>query len=704
MNLPSLPASIELAVSGMTCNNCAKGVERLLQEFGATDIAVNAGAATARFRLTQPEKLPEIRAAIQNLGYKVDDTPSAEGRGLSPLEIKFLICLPLTLPLLLPMWLPLHFLHQPLVQLLLSTPVFIVGVRHFGRSALAGLKMRYANMDVLILLSVVSSYLYSLAGYLLSIDDTLFFETSATIVTIVLFGNLLEERAVRRTTSAIDALSRMAPTRAKRIVRSVGGERSEDITRDQINAGDLLAVNIGDQIPVDGTVTQGTLVIDQSMLTGESMPVEKFAGDKVLGGTIVRQGSGRLRADRLWDDTVFAKVIEFVKDAQARRPQIQRLGDKVSSIFVPVVGAISFLTLAISWLLIGLPFADSLMRAVAVLVVACPCAMGLATPTAIMVGIGHAARNGILVKGGDTLEQLAQIRQIAFDKTGTLTEGRFRITEIKSLGAEPAEVRSIVRELEEHSSHPLARSLVAELADAAPYNLTGFEERPGVGLFGAGADGRKFALGGVALVGREQAAANSGADLFLTADGKIIATIAMTDALRDDAPGLISALQSDAIKTILISGDRSQRCREVAAALNLDEWHAEKLPQEKAELLARLGSSAPIAFAGDGINDAPSLSTAAVGISLQGGSPAALQSAQVVMLSGKLGDLGKALRIARLTLRLIKQNLFWAFIYNIMAIPLAASGQLTPAVAALAMTFSDLCVILNSLRLRLAKI
>ena len=688
---------VTVSVVGMHCVNCARNIEKSLKDFGLADAQVNFASSEARFSLDDEARLPEVLQRIRALGYKAslpDERPE-EDTSLSTIEKLFALCAPLTLLLMLHMVLPFHWLHSPNVQLLLCTPVFIVGLFYFGTSALASLRSGVPNMDVLIIIGVIASFAYSLTGTLLSLGpDYLFYETAATITTIVLLGNILEHRAIKKTTSAIEELAHLQPRRAKRIEVRDGTEHVVEVAVRDVHPGDLILLNTGDHIPADGEVTWGAGAVNEAMISGEAVPLDKATGDTVIGGTVLASGNLKIRATAVGEHSVLAHIIRLVKDAQLNKPRIQRLGDVVSAWFVPAVLAISLLTFGVSWGFLGVGFQAALLRAVAVLVISCPCAMGLATPTAVMVGLGRAAKHGILIKGADTAETFAGIDMVLFDKTGTLTTGMFSIEKLDFIGGDEEATRAAIAGLEHYSSHPIARSLVRHIAAPRRLEFHEVEETKGAGIRGRGEDGSLYEIG------RE---AQSGA-LAFTKDGTLRARIMLSDEVKPEAARVVQDLKALGVRTVLVSGDHREKCAQLAAQLGIDEVHAEKKPDEKLAIVRHLSAQARTAVVGDGINDAPSLSGASVGVSLSDATEAAIQSAQVLLLHGRLDFLVAALKISRLTYRTIRQNLFWAFFYNVIAIPLAAAGYLSPMVAAFSMATSDVVVILNSLRLRTQRI
>jgi Cu+-exporting ATPase len=693
-----------LAIQGMTCANCALGIKKHLGKKGIQQVQVNFATSEATFNKDRNYNTKDVISLINKLGYKANMiTDEVESPGLSSIEKKFFFTLIFTLPLFSHMFLPKeNFLQNAFVQFFLCLPVFFVGVWHFGKSAYSSLKTGLPNMDVLILMGSSAAFFYSIYGWVLFYGTEqshhyLFFETTATIITLVLLGNVLEHRSVKQTTTAIRELSEIKTGLAK---REVNGE-IEATAFDEIKVNDILIVNMGDKIPVDGKVVWGTALIDESMLTGESIPVTKELDETVIGGTIVKSGSIKMRATSVGDDTLLSQIIELVKNAEDNKPDIQSLGDKVSGIFVPIVLLIAILTFFISHYVFGVLLTDAFLRSIAVLVISCPCAMGLATPTAVMVGIGRAAKKGILLKGGGTLEKLASVKSIVFDKTGTLTTGEFSIKQIKVVEGEEMFVKSIIYNLEKHSSHPIAQSLVNGLQEEAKsLEFEKINEEKGIGI-SAIYKGDKYQIGSGRLLKEN----NNEYDLYLLKNNKVIAFIDIEDELKKDAKTVIEKVREIGIQPILLSGDKAKKCADLSEKLNFLEVYSEQLPNEKLEKIKQLVNKNPTAMFGDGINDAPALAQATVGISISNATQVAIQSADVILLNkNELSQLPKALQVARHTLLTIKQNLFWAFAYNIVAIPIAAMGFLNPMWGALFMAFSDVIVIGNSIRLKYKKI
>lgn len=703
--------SSSLQVEGMTCTNCADSVQRGLQNVGLQAVEVDHVTGQVRFQNPNGISREKTRKAVEGLGYHVSDEKEEEEKGWSLIEKKFFFALSFTLPLFLHMFLPASsFLNNALVQIGLALPVFILGVLHFGKSAWNGIKSGVTNMDVLIFIGSTAAFGYSLSGVIMhyptsAVQDFLFFETSATIITLVLLGNLIEQRSVARTSSAIRELDQLKRSEAKRILEQANGTEYETIEAEEVQIGDLLQIDMGARVPVDGRVIEGEASADESMITGESEPVHKKAGDRLIGGTVLQEGSLKMEADKVGDETVLSNIIEMVKRAQHDKPSIQRMGDKVSSVFVPVVLLISLSTFLISYFAVGLAGSQALMNSIAVLVISCPCAMGLATPTAVAAGIGRAAKNGVLIKGGSTLEEYSGIKNVVLDKTGTLTNGKFSITGIESLNGLPEDqIRAIVLALEERSSHPIAKALVKELkGKSGQVGLQDVEEVKGEGIQGRSTDGDIYKLGSARFTGTEEGGSNS--TLFLKKNEELVSRIAIQDGLKSGAKEMIDHLRGQGVRTILLSGDKKENCDKIASELGIDVVHAEQLPDEKLKRIEAYANEAPTSMVGDGVNDAPALARSNVGVSLGDATEVAIQSARVVLLDGSdLRNVNYSMALSRNTVSTIKQNLFWAFFYNVIAIPIAAVGLLNPMIAALSMAFSDVIVVGNSIRLKFKRI
>ncbi|MCC6723120.1 MAG: cadmium-translocating P-type ATPase [Saprospiraceae bacterium] len=704
-----------LKVEGMDCASCASNITKFLEKKGLQQVNVNFSSGDVEFEQPVDEvPLELVVEGINKLGYHVvqdNQTP------FWTLDRKLIFCAIFTIPLLgshLLMMAGIHILQNGWVQFAMALPVYIVGFLHFGKTSLGALRNRSTHMDILIFIGSTAAFIYSTIGLLKNDPKLYFFETSATIITLVLLGNWFEKRAVKQTTSAIEDLTKLQVEFAKKIMPSGA---VVTIEASEVLPGDWLQVNEGDKIPVDGTVLKGSADVDESMLTGESLPVSRLPDDRVLGGSLVSSGSLTIAATATTRDTTLSQMIELVKSAQINKPDIQRLADRISGVFVPVVLGISILTFFVSVFFFDIAPQKAMLNAIAVLVISCPCAMGLATPTAVMVGVGRLAKNGILVKGAQTIEVFAGIKNFVFDKTGTLTNGDFKIKSIKyypvNLGLQPtdapqseirnpkSEINAMLLKMERHSSHPIAQSLMKELGeekDLPKVIINKIQELKGQGVTAFDAEGNELRLGSKRFAGANFE--ENQAALFFSKNGQPLASIEIEDAVKPDAAALMDYLRSTDRSPVMLSGDRASKVNEVAQQLGITRIFAEQLPADKLNIIKQLSAEAPTAMIGDGINDAPALAQATIGISLSNASQVAMQSAQIILLNGNLNRLATALAISTATLQTIKQNLFWAFAYNVVAIPVAAMGFLNPTWGALFMAFSDVVVIGNSLRLK----
>jgi len=688
--------NIILKVNGMSCTNCAKGIQKNLENNNVKEVNVNFSSSEVSFIAINDNDINKTKQLIKKMGYTIYDEKIKQK--ISKLEKYFFTSLFFTIPLFSHMFLSKeNILHNPLVQFILCLPVFIIGIKFFGKSAWNSIKMKFPNMDVLIFIGSTSAFLYSLIGWIIfnnteQVYNYMFFETCATIITLVLLGNLLEHNSIKKTTSSITDLSKMQHTIAKREINGL----VEEIKIDETKVNDILIVNAGDIVPIDGKIIEGSCSVDESMLTGESLPISKFNNDNVIGGTIVTNGNIKIKVTNKKEDTVLSKIILLIKDAQKSKPKIQRTGDKISAIFVPVVITISILTIITGYYFFNLTFQEALLRSIAVLVISCPCAMGLATPTAVMVGVGIAAKKGILIKGGDTLEKLADIKTIAFDKTGTLTSGDFEIEKLFINGNEnESEIKNIIYNLEKHSSHPIAKSLCKTYKKFAT-NLKASKiiENKGKSIVGI-INNQKYEIGSSKIKDIED-----DFDIYLYREEKLIAKLKLYDQIKHRTKETIEKINSK-YNTILISGDSKKKCNSISEKLHIKETYSEQTPIDKINLIDRLVQKNPTIMVGDGVNDAPALEKATIGISLSDSTQIAIKSADIVLLDkNTIEKLPQALDVGKHTLLTIKQNLFWAFSYNIIAIPLAILGLLNPMWAALFMAFSDIVVIGNSIRLR----
>lgn len=706
--------TVSTIVEGMTCGNCALTISKLLEKKGMKNISANAASGEVNFTIPADENVNRIFDAIDDLGYKVvreTDEANAnfsvkESHTHSTSKLLYLAII-LTIPLLLHMFTSWQVLHNPWVQLALATPVYAIGCYVFFPSAFRSVRHGLPNMNVLIVLGASAAYFYSLIGLLFfpaEAHNYLFFETTAAIITLVMTGNWLEHRTVKSTTVAIDALVKLQPQFAKIIMTdSLGKDSVMQVESKYVRSGDVVLINNGDNIPVDGSIIFGDAQVDEHMITGESVPVHKQTGEEVVGGTLVLDGSIKIKATAVGNSSVLSNIIRMVREAQAIKPPLQKLADKISGIFVPVVLGISILTIVVNYFFIGLSFADAMMRSIAVLVIACPCAMGLATPAAIAVGLGRAARNGMLIKGGDTLESLKKIKQIIFDKTGTLTTGKLQIESFTVNEISEALFKNTVAALENHSSHPIAKSISSQWKNTGNISFKEINEVKGKGLQAIDEDGNNWQIGSEKWLHPDEKN-NKGYDLYLYQNGNYKGALKISDTLREDAKATISELNEMGYETILLSGDKKDKCENIAAQLGIKKVYAEQTPEQKNKILDELMHIAPTAMVGDGINDAPALARATVGISLSDATHIAIQSANIILSNNQLATLPKAIRLGIYTEQTIRQNLFWAFIYNIIAIPVAAAGYLTPTWGAGIMALSDVVLVINSLRLGIRKI
>ena len=703
---------VELEVDGMTCSTCALSVEKYLKKEGAEDIYVNFATKEVRFRNIKNVSEKNIEKGIRSIGYQV--LSGASKKRFSRLELRLIISAIFTFPLLLHMFLPFALLHNPWFQLTLSFPVVVIGFMQFAGSAWNSIKNKLANMDVLIFIGSNAAFIYSLMGLWQHygtpmMHKYMFFETAASIITLILLGNWIEEKSVHQTTTALKDLDVMRQEKAKVKRSNLNGETTfVEMEQNQLLAGDIVLANSGDKILADGIILNGEADIDESLISGESVPVFKKSGATVISGTLVLDGNIELKVQKAGNQSTLAKITALVKDAQSKKPDIQKMGDRVSSVFVPIVIAIAVLTFFASVWLFNIEVRLAMMSAIAVLVISCPCAMGLATPTAIMVGVGRGAQQGILIKGGKTLEKLAKVKTVVFDKTGTLTTGNFRVKDFETFHFEDWVAQNIIYHLEQKSSHPIAKSVVSYHGDwkKIPFSYTDYREMKGRGVEAVDASGNVFRLGKAEFVKEilVQDQVFPDKDLFLSYESRLVAAFNIEDEIQEGANAMIQELHAMGIETVLLSGDKAKKCDYVAQRLGLKTCYAEQLPEQKLQVLEELSKKGLAAMVGDGINDAPALSRAAVGISLTHATDIAKHAADVILTGNKIEKVAVAIRLSRKTYATIKQNLFWALSYNVVAIPLAAFGFLSPIFGALSMAFSDVVVIGNSLRLKFKKV
>jgi len=698
---------VEWKVEGMTCSNCALTISKYLNKQGLSEVKVNVLDGDVSFK-TQDRVSPEkIKTGIEGLGYTVitgQQSPISKKRFLKTPIQKFWVCLPFTLVLMLHM-LPwhIHWLMNPGIQFALCLPVFIIGMEYFGKSAIKSLRGGVPNMNVLIALGAAAAFVYSLVGTLMNLGDQyLYYESAATIITLVFLGYWLEEISISSTQKALRSLSAEQKVMANMIAfDSEHKEQIFPVESTQLHNGDLILIKTGEKVPADCKILWGTCNVNESLLTGESLPVEKNKKDFLIGGSLIETGIIKAQVTAAGNNTILAKIIQLAKEAQAEKPPMQKLADKISAVFVPAVLIIALLTVAGNLFLIDLSFGTSLMRGIAVLVIACPCAMGLATPAAISVGLGRAAKNGILFKDAKSLELFKNIKQIVFDKTGTLTTGNFQIAGYGVEKITDEEFKRVCYSLEKFSNHPIALCIAKEWKTKNEMKWKSIKEIKGSGVEAIDKDNNIYRIGSNRIASNIIDEQHS---IYLQKNNEVIGWVDVKDEIRTEAKAVISYFKSGGIKTILLSGDTFLKCKRLCDELGIDELYAEQLPEQKMKIISTLTEKAPTAMIGDGINDAGALAKATIGISLSDASHIAMQNAQVILMNNGLKNLPLALGLGTHTYVTIKQNLFWAFAYNIIAIPVAATGFLTPGFAALAMGFSDVVLAANSVRLRWKKV
>ncbi len=727
---------VEFSISGMTCAACSARLEKVLNRQPGMQANVNLASERARVRLADGANEAAVLAAVAKAGFSAApvDSQTREREKAEKLQVyrsesrRFWISVALTLPLVGQMFFMFgehgHMNELPRwLQLALATPVqFWIGWRFYD-GAYKALRGGGANMDVLVALGTSMAWGFSTVVTVFSLDQHVYFEGGAAVITLVLLGKLLEAGAKARTSEAIESLIRLQPKTA-RIERN--GQWVE-IAVETLMPGDIFLVRPGESVPVDGQVIDGESSINESMLTGESMPVGKRADDKVFAATANGQGALRCRATGVGEHTLLAGIIRLVGEAQGSKAPVQRLADQISAIFVPVVCVIALLTFLGWWWYSG-QFAEALVNAVAVLVIACPCALGLATPTAIMVGTGQGARAGILVKNAEALERAERITVLALDKTGTLTCGTPQVTDVVPRGIERAEALRLAAALEQNSEHPLARAIVAEhmlaqaqepgkasnaasieSTDAPAVNaqkVQNFKALPGHGVEGE-IDGRQLRLGSPTWLGVDadpvvRGLQDAGKTVVALADGdQILALLAIADALRPSSRAAVARLRQRGIRVVMLTGDNAATAAAIAAEAGIAEFRAGILPGDKAAAIVELkANGALVAMVGDGINDAPALAAADVSFAIGAGSDAAIEAADLTLIRSDLLGVADAIDLSAATLGKIRQNLFFAFIYNVLGIPLAAAGLLNPVFAGAAMAMSSVSVVSNSLLLK----
>ncbi|MGY1922739.1 heavy metal translocating P-type ATPase [Pseudomonas tolaasii] len=716
--------TFDLPISGMTCASCAGRVERALGKVpGVQSVSVNLANERAHVEVQGQMDPGVLIAAVDKAGYTATlpqsetTTAANQTERLHRERWALLLAIALALPLVLPMLVEpfgLHWMLPAWVQFALATPVqFIFGAR-FYIAAWKAVRAGAGNMDLLVAIGTSAGYGLSIYEWLTAPVGSmphLYFEASAVVIALVLLGKYLESRAKRQTASAIRALEALRPERAIRVVEG----REEDVAIAALKLDDLVLVKPGERFPVDGEVVDGQSHADEALISGESLPVPKQPGDKVTGGAINGEGRLLVRTQALGAESVLARIIRLVEDAQAAKAPIQKLVDKVSQVFVPAVLVLALITL-VGWWVYGAPLETAIINAVAVLVIACPCALGLATPTAIMAGTGVAARYGILIKDAEALERAHEVSAVVFDKTGTLTSGAPKIAHLAAVDGNEALLLQQAGALQRGSEHPLASAVLDTCSERGltVAQVSASQSLTGRGIAGT-LDGRQLALSNRRML--EESGLNAGdlADLATAweAEGRtlswliesgsqprVLGLFAFGDTLKPGALQAVEQLKAQHISSHLLTGDNRGSARVVAQALGIDDVHAEVLPADKAATVAELKKTGVVAMVGDGINDAPALAAADIGIAMGGGTDVAMHAAGITLMRGDPRLVPAALEISRKTYAKIRQNLFWAFVYNLIGIPLAAFGLLNPVLAGAAMALSSVSVVSNALLLK----
>lgn len=727
----------EFAITGMTCAACATRIEKGINKLdGVSSATVNLALENASVEYNPSEiSVSDIISRVEKLGYGAitkdneEDVVDYRQQAIEKQQRKFIFSAILSLPLLWTMvghfsftsfiYTP-EFLMNPWIQLIFATPVqFIIG-KQFYVSAYKALRNKSANMDVLVVLGTSAAYFYSLYQAIITIGQhhmaQLYFETSAVLITLILLGKLFEAKAKGRSSEAIKKLMGLQAKTA--LVYRDGTEK--EIPLEQVVMGDIIFVKPGEKIPVDGEVIEGNTAVDESMLTGESIPADKTTGDSLFGSTINKNGFIKMTATKVGRDTALSQIIKVVEDAQGSKAPIQRLADKISGIFVPIVIGIAIVTFLI-WILWVEPgeFKPALEALIAVLVIACPCALGLATPTSIMAGSGRAAEFGILFKGGEHLETTHHIDTVVVDKTGTVTNGKPELTNVfVAEGVDETEFLSLIGTAEKQSEHPLAEAIVQGVQNKGIQlqDVQSFEAIPGHGVKTV-INKKEILVGTRKLMEEnnvnismvqtkmEELESDGKTAMLVSVDGQYYGLIAVADTIKDTSRKAIKRLQEMDIEVIMMTGDNKRTAEAIGHEVEVDHIVAEVLPEGKAEEVKKLQSAGKkVAMVGDGINDAPALAVADIGMAIGTGTDIAMEAADITLIRGDLNSIADAIIMSRKTMRNIKQNLFWAFAYNTLGIPIAAAGLLAPWVAGAAMAFSSVSVVLNSLRLQRIKL
>ncbi len=732
-------------VEGMTCASCVTRVEKIIGKFETVkNVSVNLANESVTFEADENLDLNSVAKEIEDYGYKIKiENESATSKNFDTQDITikdeyfellkkdFTLALIITIPVfLISMLKDFHFFHLiwPFnlnytnnILLILTTPIIFISGKRFYSSFWKNLKHLSFEMNSLVAIGTASAYGYSVFVTLFPNEISnhgqlhVYYETAAVIITLILFGKILEHRSKRKTNEAIKKLIELKPKVTTIIVDGI----EKQISINELKLGDVVKIKPGESIPADGIVISGETTINESMISGESIPVDKKINSKVIGGTINLTGSFQFRVTATGDNSILGQIIKLVETAQASKPPIQKLVDKVASIFVPAVMIIAIITF-LFWMILGSEnaFTNALTNFIAVLIVACPCALGLATPTAIIVSTGLAAQNGILIRNGESLEVAQKISTIIFDKTGTLTEGNPIVKNIFNYDYDVNELLKLVASLEKNSEHPIAKAIVkyAQEKNIEMLQPDYFKNLSGFGIVGS-VENKNLVIGNLNLMKEfsiklnldkttnEFNDENSNSVIYVAIENDLKGIIQIEDKIKDSSLEAINKLKNLQIKTVMITGDNKNSAQKIANEIKIDEFKAEVLPDQKSEIVKQYQSKNEIvAMVGDGINDSPALAQADISFAIGTGTDIAIESSQITLVSGNLKLIPKAIKLSKITLNIIKQNLFWAFFYNVILIPLAAFGKLNPMIAALAMSLSSVSVVTNSLRIKTKKL
>ncbi len=738
---------ISAPVNGMTCASCVARVEKSIGKIeGVKQVSVNLATEKATFEIDETlASLSQVEKAVEDAGYKIDFSLLRKDENktgvksqnkvvdeyYNELRKDFLIAAILTIPIFIismgMMWENFHTVFAlsneviNKILFILTIPVVFIPGRRFYKIFINNLKHRTADMNSLVAIGTGSAFIYSTILTLFpeifhntSISSHTYFETTAVIITLILLGRLLESRAKSKTSLAIKKLIELKP----QIVLIRQNNVEQEITLEELSIGDVVIIKPGAKIPADGKIIRGYSIVDESMITGESMPVEKNIGAKIIGGTINKTGSFEFEVSAIGNNSILGQIIKLVEEAQGSKAPIQKLADKIAAVFVPVIILIASITF-FGWLFFSSAgFSIALLNFVAVLIIACPCALGLATPTAIIVGTGKGAQNGILIKNAESLELAHKIDTIIFDKTGTITTGKLKVTSVYTNSIDEKELLTLTGSLEQNSEHPIAQAIVSYGKDKGIQfeSIKEFESLTGSGLKGQ-VRGKEILIGNKNLMKNYsisinvfESVINEVLDLgktlvFVAINNELKGLIILEDEIKNNSAEVISKLKKMNLKTVLLTGDNNQVAKAISQKAGFDDYKAEVLPEDKLNVVAEIQNKGKIvAMVGDGINDAPALVQSNVGIAMGTGTDVAIESGDIILMSGDLNGVFKAIKLSRYTLATIKQNLFWAFVYNVIGVPLAAFGLLNPMIAALAMSFSSVSVVTNSLRLKSKKL